>query len=196
MDLEATLPSRDDIHRHLRGLLDEATSPGSRALVASGLPIEPVRWFRAGHGRITAVPTWLIWLSAAAVLAAAELLSLDLVLIMLAGGAAAAGAAAAFDATLLAQAVVFAVVSAMLLFMVRPVARRHLRVGRTRTGVEALTGSPAVVIEAVNAQSGQVKIGGEVWSARAYDSTQILAAGEQVHVMEISGATALVWRQP
>lgn len=143
------------------------------------------------------MPSWLIWLSAAAVLAAAELLSLDLVLVMLAGGAAAAGVAAAFENTpLIVEALVFALVSAILLFLVRPIARRHLRVGHTRTGVEALTGSPAVVVEAVDAHTGQVKIGGEVWSARAYDATQTFAPGDQVHVMEISGATALVWRQP
>ncbi len=142
------------------------------------------------------MPTWLFWLSAAALLAAAELVSLNLVLIMLAGGAAAAGVASLLGTPLPVEAVVFAAVSAILLFVVRPVARRHLKVGRTRTGVEALTGSPALVLEAVDAHSGQVKIGGEVWSARAYDSTQTLAPGEHVQVMEISGATALVWRQP
>ncbi|MGB9377929.1 MAG: NfeD family protein [Mycobacteriales bacterium] len=142
------------------------------------------------------MPNWLLWLGAAAVLAAAELLSLDLVLIMLAAGAAAAAAAAAFDTPLILEAIVFAIVSAALLLVVRPIARRHLRVGHTRTGVESLTGAPAVVLEPVDGHSGQVKIGGEVWSARAFDSTQAFSPGEHVHVMEISGATALVWRQP
>lgn len=142
------------------------------------------------------MPPWLIWLCAAAALAAAELLSLDLVLIMLAGGAAAAGVAAAFDTPLIVEAIVFALVSAILLFLVRPIARRHLKVGRTRTGVEALTGAPAVVVTAVDAHSGQVKIAGELWSARSYDSTQTFGPDEQVSVMEISGATALIWRQP
>lgn len=142
------------------------------------------------------MPSWLIWFSAAAGLAAAELLSLDLVLIMLAGGAAAAGVAAAFNTPLIVEAIVFALVSALLLFIVRPIARRHLKVSHTRTGIESLTGAPALVIEAVDGKSGQVKIGGEVWSARAYDTTQAFKPGEQVHVMEISGATALVWRQP
>ncbi len=40
---------------------------------------------------------------------------------------------------------------------------------------------------------GQVKIGGEVWSARAYDETQVLAAGTSVDVIKIEGATALVY---
>ena len=143
-----------------------------------------------------AMPDWLIWLVAAAALIGGELLSLDLVLIMLAGGAGAAAAAAALSAPLIVQALVFALVSLALLAGARPILRRHLTVGHTATGIEALTGSPAVVIESVDHQSGRVKIGGELWSARSYDHTQTLAAGERVQVMEISGATALVWRQP
>ncbi len=142
------------------------------------------------------VPAWLIWVIAAAVLAGGELLSLDLVLVMFAGGAGLAAGAAARGAPPLLQAVVFAVVSLALLFGVRPVARRHLTVGRTPTGIDALAGAPALVLTDVDGQSGRVKIRGEVWSARAYDDTQKFAAGEKVNVMEISGATALVWRQP
>jgi membrane protein implicated in regulation of membrane protease activity len=142
------------------------------------------------------VPAWLIWVVAAAVLAGGELLSLDLVLIMLAGAAGAAAGAAALGSGPLLQAVVFAVVAVGLLAGVRPIARRHLSVGHTRTGVEALTGAPALVLETVDQHNGRVKIGGEVWTARPYDETQTFAAGEHVHVMQISGATALVWRQP
>ncbi len=142
------------------------------------------------------MPGWLIWVMAAAALAVAELLSLDLVLIMVAAGAGAAALAAAFGSGVIVQALVFAIVSVALLLVVRPVARRHLTVSRTRTGVEALEGAPALVLEPVDRHSGRVKIGGEVWTARSYDETQRLEAGEQVHVMEISGATALVWRQP
>lgn len=142
------------------------------------------------------VPAWLIWIIAAAVLAGGELLSLNLVLIMFAGGAGVAAAAAAIGAAPLLQAVVFAVVSVGLLLGARPVARRHLTVGRTRTGIEALTGASALVLEPVDRHSGRIKIGGEVWTARSYDETETFAVGDHVNVMEISGATALVWRQP
>ncbi len=142
------------------------------------------------------MPDWLIWLIAAAALVGGELLSLDLVLVMLAGGAGAAAGAAALGAPVLLQALIFALVGLALLLGARPILRQHLTVGHTRTGIEALTGSPALVLESVDRHTGRVKIGGEVWTARAYDETQTLAAGEQVQVMEISGATALVWRQP
>ena len=39
-----------------------------------------------------------------------------------------------------------------------------------------------------------VKIGGELWSARPYDATQVIEAGSQVRVIEVKGATALVWK--
>ena len=51
-----------------------------------------------------------------------------------------------------------------------------------------------MVLEQVDAGAGMVKIDGELWSARAYDGTQVLAPGERVRVIEVRGATAMVWR--
>jgi membrane protein implicated in regulation of membrane protease activity len=103
--------------------------------------------------------------------------------------------AAAFGAPLLLQAVVAVVASAALLGVVRPIARRHLRTPlETRTGVAALVGRDALVIARVDAHSGQVKLGGEVWSARAFDDHDVIEPGERVQVAEIEGATALVYR--
>ena len=61
-----------------------------------------------------------------------------------------------------------------------------------RTGTSALVGRKALVIEEVNAQGGRVRIGGEVWSARSYDESQIMPVGSTVDVFQIEGATALV----
>jgi membrane protein implicated in regulation of membrane protease activity len=49
------------------------------------------------------------------------------------------------------------------------------------------------VLEEVTGQAGRVRIGGEVWSARAYDETLVIPAGKTVDVMHIEGATALVY---
>jgi membrane protein implicated in regulation of membrane protease activity len=62
-------------------------------------------------------------------------------------------------------------------------------------GVDAIEGSEATVIEQIAEGRGMVKIGGELWSARPYDLTQVIDAGEQVRVVEVRGATALVWRE-
>jgi membrane protein implicated in regulation of membrane protease activity len=114
---------------------------------------------------------------------------------MLAGGALAGALASAVGAPLLVQAVVAVVATAALLGVVRPVARRHLRTPlEARTGVAALVGRDALVLEKVDANSGQVKLAGEIWSARAFDDRDVIEPGVRVHVVEIDGATAVVFR--
>lgn len=131
-------------------------------------------------------------------LAIAELFTGTLVLIMLAAGAFAAAIAAALGAPVAVQAVVFAVVSAAAVLAARPVIRRHgrpaIETGDTPFGVEAIEGSAGLVLEDVDADHGLVKIEGELWTARAYDSTQVIPKGERVRVVEVKGATAMVWR--
>ncbi len=79
------------------------------------------------------------------------------------------------------------------LFILRPIATRHLRTpARLRTGTAALVGTRAEVIERVDGRGGQVKIGGEIWSARTYDEDEVIETGKRVEVMKIDGTTALV----
>ena len=78
--------------------------------------------------------------------------------------------------------------------VVRPVAKRHLTgSGTARTGVEALIGTQAIVTSKVDASDGRIRLGGGEWSARAYDRGQVIPVGSSVQVIEIAGATALVW---
>ena len=42
---------------------------------------------------------------------------------------------------------------------------------------------------------GLIKIDGELWSARPYDASQTFDPGERVRVIEVRGATALVWKE-
>lgn len=139
------------------------------------------------------MPAWVVWSILAALLAGGELLSLGLYLGLVAVGAGLAALAAALGAGVVVQVLVFIVVSLALLGLVRPVARRHLRTpARLRTGTAALVGTVALVTERVDADGGRVRIGGEVWSARAWDESQVLEPGTRAEVMEIRGATALV----
>jgi membrane protein implicated in regulation of membrane protease activity len=138
---------------------------------------------------------WAGWLGLAVVLGIVETTTLDLVFLMLAGGALAGALAAAVGAPLLLQAVVAILATAALLGVVRPVARRHLRTPlEARTGVAALVGRDALVTKQVDAHSGQVKLAGEIWSARSFDDREVIEPGSRVHVVEIDGATAVVFR--
>jgi membrane protein implicated in regulation of membrane protease activity len=136
---------------------------------------------------------WGWWLIATGVLVIAEVLTTSLVFAMIAGGTAAAAVVGALGAGPALQVGAFAVVSLALVGLVRPVARRHLRMPASiRTGVAALIGAEAEVLESVDTHDGRVKLAGEVWSARSYDPGAVHDVGTVVRVVEISGATALV----
>jgi membrane protein implicated in regulation of membrane protease activity len=138
--------------------------------------------------------TWIFWLIAALALGVAELLTMTLALGLIAVAAIAAAGTGAVGGNFLLQLGAFAVVSVAGLGVIRPIAMRHIKQPPLlRTGVKALVGRRAVVVEEVTAHAGQVRIGGELWSSRPYDETLTIPVGTAVDVMEIEGATALVY---
>ena len=139
------------------------------------------------------MPDWVIWAIAASALAAGEIFTLGFFLGPVAIAAALAAIVAAVGLPVEVQVAVFAVASAGSLMFIRPIAVRHMRTpARLRSGTAALVGTRAVVLERVDADRGQVKIGGEIWTARSYDEDDVFEPGERVDVMKIDGATALV----
>ncbi len=120
--------------------------------------------------------------------------SLDLVFSMLAAAALVAAAVAYAGASFTAQVLVFSGTAALLLVVVRPVALRKLKPAgpAQRTGTAAHVGRSAEVLATVTDRAGQVKLAGEVWSARAAESGMIADVGELVEVVVIEGATAVV----
>jgi membrane protein implicated in regulation of membrane protease activity len=141
------------------------------------------------------MPAWLAWALVAVVFAIGEVFTPGLFYLgPVALAAIAAAAAAAIGGGWVASLIVFVAGSVASLALLRPIARRHLRLpSALRTGTAALPGSTALVLERVDANGGRVKIAGEVWSARAFDERQVIEAGKRVHVAEIEGATALVY---
>ncbi len=130
----------------------------------------------------------------AVALAVAEILTPGLLFAgPLALAAVAAAVAAAVGADAAASVAVFLLGSLASLLLLRPIARRHVRLpALSRTGTDALVGRKAIVTRQVDAHGGRVRIGGEEWSARSYLDGQVLAEGVTVDVIQIEGATALV----
>src|SRR5262245_17146426 len=136
---------------------------------------------------------WVWWMIAAGALAVGEIVTVAFFLGPIAIAAVIAAIVAGAGGGAAAQWIVFIVASVASVGILRPIARRHIKMpARLRTGTAALVGSRAIVLERVDAQGGQVKIGGEVWTARAYDEDEVLEPGMRAHVMRIDGATALV----
>ncbi|MFD3576024.1 NfeD family protein [Streptomyces sp. NPDC058644] len=139
------------------------------------------------------IDAWVWWLIGAAALGIPLVLTAMPEFGMLSVGAVAGAVTAGLGGGTVLQVVVFAAVSVALIAVVRPVAARH-RSQRPElaTGVEALKGRTAVVLERVDASGGRIKLAGEIWSARALDTAQSFEAGREVDVVEIDGATAIV----
>jgi membrane protein implicated in regulation of membrane protease activity len=138
--------------------------------------------------------TWIIWLVVAAVLGVAEVLTATLAFGLVAAGALVAALVGGVGGNAALQFGAFAVTSAAGLGLVRPFAMRHIRQPPLlRTGTAALVGRKAYVLDEVTALSGRVRIGGEEWSARPYDETLTIPKGSTVDVLQIEGATALVY---
>jgi membrane protein implicated in regulation of membrane protease activity len=136
---------------------------------------------------------WVLWLIAAGVLGVAEMLTLTFVLGMLAVAAGAAAVGAGVGLPPVVQLAVFAGSGLLLIGVVRPIARGHLRTPASlQSGTAALVGRRATALTEVDHSGGQVRIGGEVWTARSYDQHQVIPAGAAVDVVQIDGATAVV----
>ena len=138
---------------------------------------------------------WLVWVIAAVALAVGEILTPGLFFlgpVALAAGVTAVIAVAGAPVWL--QLILFAAASAASLAVLRPLARRHLRMpAAIHTGTAALEGAHAVVLQRVDQTGGRVRIGGEDWSARAFMPDQVIEPGTRVEVVKIEGATALVY---
>jgi len=136
------------------------------------------------------------WLALAMVLGLAELVSLDLILLMLAGGAL-VGAVTALFLPIPVQVFAAVLTSVAMLAIVRPSVVKQLHSGPNLvTGHDKLIGKQGVVISEVSCDAGQVRIAGEVWTARPYDDDAVIEPGARVDIFEIRGATAMVHKIP
>lgn len=141
---------------------------------------------------------WALWLGIAAFLGIAEMLSLDLVLVMLATGALGGAVTAAAGGPVVLQLIVAALVSIAMLWLVRPslVSRLH-RGPELRLGTSKLIGQRATVTQQITGLAvGRIQLAGETWSAAPYDEHVVIEPGETVEVLEIRGATAYVHPVP
>jgi membrane protein implicated in regulation of membrane protease activity len=141
---------------------------------------------------------WVLWLGLALIAGAAEIFTLSLVFAMVAGGALAAAVVAALTGSVVASVITFAVSTGLLMLAVRPPLMKYSRreLPSTLTGTAGLIDREAIVVEEVTGRSGQVKLAGEVWSARAARSGGPLEVGAPVRVVAIEGATAVVTPLP
>ena len=138
---------------------------------------------------------WVIWAIVAVLFAIGELVTPGLFWLgPIALAALLSAIVAAIGVAVGVQLVVFILASIASLALLRPIARAHLRMPHAiRTGTAALVGARGLIVDRTDAHGGRVKIGGELWSARTFDETQVIEPGTTVEIVKIEGATALVY---
>lgn len=138
------------------------------------------------------IPMAVIWLIAVVVFVVAEAATLGLTSIWFACGSLLAMVAALLDVSIWWQLLVFILGSALLLASTRKWVSK-LKLGRVKTNADRIIGQQAVVIQTIDNQAakGQVRVGGQVWTARSVEDEPILA-GTQVEVVQITGVKVIV----
>ena len=134
-----------------------------------------------------------LWFALLIAFVVAEAVTVSMVSAWFAVGSLAALITALLGGKLWLQVVVFVVVSAVALAMLRPIAKKYFNPKLTRTNVDAMTGKTCLCVTAIDnlAGVGQVKIGDVEWSARSV-SGEPIPAGEQVRIDRVEGVKVYV----
>lgn len=139
--------------------------------------------------------SYVIWLIVFVVFAALELVSLGLTCIWFAIGALAGCVTSLITDNWIIQAVVFILVTVLVLVFLRPFAVKHLNSKAEKTNVESMegkTGKVLVEIDNINA-TGLIIVDGMEWTARSVDG-DVIAKDELVKVVSVEGVKAMVKR--
>jgi membrane protein implicated in regulation of membrane protease activity len=139
--------------------------------------------------------SWAIWLSLAFLLAIAEIMSLDLVLIMLAVGSVGGAVVALLAPTLWwLQILVAVAVSLSMLLLLRPTLLAKVRsMPGYRSSADKMVGSSGVAVSQIDKSGGEIKVDGQSWTARPYSSDVVIEQGTEIEVYEIDGVIAVVY---
>ena len=134
----------------------------------------------------------IIWLVLMAVFLIMEAATVQLVSTWFAVGALAAMIVALLGAELWLQILVFLTVSIVLLALLWPMVRKHLKPKLVATNADALVGRLCIVTEEIGPlEGGRVKLGDVTWSARV-EAGESIPAGSQVKILRIQGAKLIV----
>lgn len=137
---------------------------------------------------------WVFWLIAAGVFFIIEMATIGFLSFWLGLGALLAMVTSFFVDNIIVQAVVFLVTSTLLIIFTRPLVNKFIKVPKeVKTNAYSIIGKKGVVVSKINNIEGvgQIKIDGEVWSAKA-SSDEEIEKNTEVEIVEIDGVKAVV----
>ena len=134
-----------------------------------------------------------IWLMLLVVLVAGEAITVGLTFIWFAAGALGGLLVSVLGGAVWLQVVVFLILSAVTLVLVRPAAAKLLTPGISPTNADRVLSQIALVTEEIDniAETGQVKLFGQVWTARS-ESGEVIPVQSRVRILRIEGVKVFV----
>jgi len=145
------------------------------------------------------LPAWAIWIIIAVAMLAVEATTTSFFTIYFGISAAIVAILAAVGVPVVVQILAFGLIGVGGLILTRPALKRMAGADSPAvpTGVDAMRGRIGVVTAPIGElDPGQVKLGGEIWSARSYFEHEAIPLGTRVEVVEVKGVTALVIAAP
>ncbi|MCG8540888.1 MAG: NfeD family protein [Clostridia bacterium] len=126
------------------------------------------------------------------VFAVIEAFTLGIATIWFAIGALFAMLAAMIGVGLIGQIFIFLIASSVLIYFTRPLAKKYLKIGNTKTNVNSIVGLVGLVTKKIEPfNTGQVKVSGQIWTAKSYNNKEI-EEGEEVKVIKVEGVKLIV----
>jgi membrane protein implicated in regulation of membrane protease activity len=147
---------------------------------------------------IISISMTFVWLAAMIALLIVEAMVPGLVSIWFALGALAAMISAALGAPLWLQVLWFFLISVVSLLLTRPLARKVVNARTVRTNADMAIGQDCVVTEKIDnlRETGAVKLGGKIWTARMAKPDGRAEKGEILRVLRIEGVKLIVEEKP
>ena len=137
---------------------------------------------------------WHMWLIIAGIFVILEIATMGFLVFWFAVGALAAMVVSFFVESILVQSIVFLIVSTILIFATKPFVNKIMPkdsfVKTNSYSIEGKVGKVTIDIEPIEGK-GQIKVGGEAWSAKSIDDTYIPKDTEVV-IEKIEGVKAIV----
>ena len=137
---------------------------------------------------------WVFWLIAAGVFFIIEMATIGFLVFWLGIGALLSMVTSFITDSILIQVIVFVVTSTLLLIFTRPLVNKFIKVPKeTVTNAYSIIGKKAIVVKEINnvEGDGQIKVDGEVWSAKS-NTDEAISKETEVEIVEIDGVKAVV----
>ncbi len=137
---------------------------------------------------------WVFWLIAAGIFFIIEMATIGFLVFWLGIGSLLAMVTSFFVDSIIVQFVVFLVTSTLLIIFTRPLVNKFIKIPKElKTNAYSIIGKKGIVTSKINnvEGSGQIKIDGEVWSAKSIDEEEI-EKDTEIEIIEIDGVKAVV----